>query len=152
MPSRGKSRGNPPNDDVIASLWREAPLHAMASNLTRGLGQQLPFRDGAFDTVIATFPAEYITNPQTLSEVGRCLSDGGRFVVLPLAMPKNRILSWLFQVTGQAPSETMKVVQRKLEEPFIKGDFDVETHVLDRVSGTLIVIVAARKTYAKKTS
>ena len=111
-------------------------------NLTRGLGQQLPFRNEAFDTIIATFPAEYISDPRTLSEVRRCLSDGGRFVVLPVAMPKNRFLSWLFKVTGQAPSDAMQVIREKLEEPFVQSEFDVETHVLEKSSGTLVIIVA----------
>jgi ubiquinone/menaquinone biosynthesis C-methylase UbiE len=115
------------------------------SNLARGLSQQLPFCDGAFDTVIATFPAEYITDPRTLSEVKRCLSDRGRFVVLPVAMPRNRLLSWLFRVTGQAPSDAMQVILRKLKEPFVESEFDVEVHVLERSSGTLIIIVAKGK-------
>ena len=117
------------------------------ARLTRGLAQHLPFADASFDTVIATFPAEYITDPLTLSEVKRCLSDGGRFIVLPVAMPKNRILSWLFKVTGQAPSDAMKEVQSKLEEPFIKAEFDVETHVLDRESGTLIILIATETSH-----
>lgn len=114
------------------------------TNLARGLAQQLPFRGGAFETVIATFPAEYITDPRTLSEVRRCLSDGGRFIVLPVAMPKNRFLSWLFRVTGQAPSDALQVIQKKLREPFVESEFDVETHVLERSSGTLVVIVAKK--------
>jgi ubiquinone/menaquinone biosynthesis C-methylase UbiE len=113
-------------------------------NLTRGLAQELPFRDGAFETVIATFPAEYISDPRTLTEVKRCLSDGGRFVVLPVALPKNGFLSWLFQVTGQTPTDALQVIQEKLKEPFIASAFDVETHVLERTSGTLIVIVAKK--------
>jgi ubiquinone/menaquinone biosynthesis C-methylase UbiE len=115
------------------------------TNLARGLAQRLPFRDGAFETVIATFPAEYITDPRTLSEVKRCLSDGGRFVVLPVALPKNRLLSWLFRVTGQAPGDALQVIQQKLREPFVESEFDVEMHVLERNSGTLIVIVATAR-------
>lgn len=111
-------------------------------NLTRGLAQALPFREGSFDTVIATFPAEYISDAQTLSEVRRCLSDGGRFVVLPVAMPKNRFLSWLFRATGQAPSDAMQVIREKLQEPFVQAEFEVEMHVIDVQSGTLVVIVA----------
>lgn len=114
------------------------------TSLTRGLAQHLPFQNGSFDTVIATFPAEYIRDPLTLSEVRRCLSDGGRFVVLPVAMPRNRFLSWLFRVTGQAPSDALKVIREKLEAPFIQSQFDVETHVIDVESGTLVVIVVNR--------
>ena len=125
-----------------------------SARLTRGLAQHLPFADRSFDTVIATFPAEYIADPLTWSDVKRCLSDGGRFIILPVAMPRNRFLSWLFKVTGQAPSDAIKVIQEKLKEPFIKSEFDVQTHVIDKPSGTLIVLVAINKeeTYAQKTS
>jgi ubiquinone/menaquinone biosynthesis C-methylase UbiE len=131
--------------DKSTSMGRLAQRNTDSSaRLTRGLAQHLPFADEAFDTIIATFPAEYIADPLTLSEVKRCLSDGGRFVVLPVAMPKNRFLSWLFNVTGQAPSDVRQVIQEKLKEPFITSDFDVETHVLEKTSGTLIVIVATK--------
>jgi len=113
------------------------------ASLTRGLAQGIPFCDEAFDTVVATFPAEYIYEARTLTEVKRCLSDGGRFVVLPVAIPRNRFLSWLFKVTDQAPSDALEIVREKLEEPFIEAGFGVETHILDLPSGTLIVLVAS---------
>ena len=113
-----------------------------SARLIRGLGQQLPFANKSFDTVVATFPAEYINDPQTLSEVKRCLSDGGRFIVLPVALPGNRFLSWLFRITGQATSDAVKVIQEKIKDPFIKSDFDMETQVLNLKSGTLIIIIA----------
>ena len=113
-----------------------------SARLTRGLAQQLPFANGSFDTIIATFPTEYFVDPSTLEEVKRCLDNEGRFIVLPAAMPKNRFLSWLFKVTEQAPTEALKIVQQRLEEPFLEADFHVETHVLDLQSGRLIIIVA----------
>jgi ubiquinone/menaquinone biosynthesis C-methylase UbiE len=129
--------------DESAAMGRLAQRNTDgAARLARGLAQGLPFASKSFDTILATFPAEYITDPLTLSEVKRCLSDGGRFIVLPVAMPKNRFLSWLFKVTGQAPSDAMKIIQERLEEPFIKAEFDVESHVLDLKSGTLIIIIA----------
>lgn len=122
-------------------------------NLARALAQALPFRNETFETIIATFPAEYITDPRTLSEVRRCLSDGGRFVVLPAALPKNRILAWLFRVTGQAPSDAVQVIQQKLQEPLIQAEFETKMHILERTSGTLVVIVAEKKEkYVQKTS
>ena len=143
-----RSKNNP------SRVLTHRPVYTQ-TNFTRGLAQHLPFRDDTFDTVIATFPAEYIYDARTLSEAKRCLSDGGRFIVLPVAMPKNRFLSWLFKVTGQAPSDTMKVIQEKLEEPFIQSEFEVETHVIDKPSGTLIIIIATKKEtliYAQETS
>ena len=136
--------------DARSSAVRPEPTatHQLAytrSNLTRGLAQGLPFRDGSFDTVIATFPAEYIYDPRTLSEVSRCLSGGGRFVVLPVAMPTNRFLSWLFKVTDQAPSDALEIIREKMQEPFVKSNFDVEIKVIEKPSGTLVVIIAKKK-------
>ena len=113
-----------------------------SARLTRGLAQALPFASGSFDTIIATFPTEYFVDPSTLEEVKRCLDNGGRFVVLPAAMPRNPLLSWLFKFTEQAPAEALKIVRERLEKPFLQADFHVETHVLDLQSGRLIVIVA----------
>jgi hypothetical protein len=33
-------------------------------------------------------------------------------------------------------------IQKKMEEPFIKAGFDVESHVIELKSGTLVIIVA----------
>lgn len=116
-------------------------LLAMTGNLTRGLGQQLPFASGSFDSVIATFPAEYITEARTLSEVRRCLSDGGRFIVLPAAMPKSGFLEWLYRVTGETPSNALEFIRERMEKPFVQAGFDVETHLIERESGTLVILV-----------
>ena len=113
-----------------------------SARLTRGLAQHLPFASGSFDTIIATFPTEYFVDPSTLEEVKRCLDNGGRFIVLPAAMPRNPLLSWLFKFTEQAPAEALKIVRERLEKPFLQADFHVETHVLELRSGRLIVIVA----------
>ncbi|MGZ9221954.1 MAG: class I SAM-dependent methyltransferase [Anaerolineales bacterium] len=113
-------------------------------NLTRGVAQSLPFPDAAFDTIVATFPTQYITDPLTLAEVKRCLSDGGRLVVLPLAMPKNPFLDWLFKVTHQSPVEALEVVQSKLKEPFVGAGFKTEIKGLDLRSGILLIVLAKK--------
>jgi ubiquinone/menaquinone biosynthesis C-methylase UbiE len=113
-------------------------------NLTRGMAQRLPFRDGSFDTVVATFPTEYITDPDTLAEVKRCLSDVGRFIVLPAALPRNRLLDWLFKVTNQAPSEAIELVRSKLREPFAAAGFQTEVRTLDVQSGILLLVIARK--------
>lgn len=50
--------------------------------LLRGLSQSLPFATASFDTVVATFPASYILDPDTHSEIRRVLAPGGRMVIL----------------------------------------------------------------------
>jgi SAM-dependent methyltransferase len=45
---------------------------------------KMPFCAGSFDTVVATFPAPYILEPDTLAECARVLQGGGRLVVAGL--------------------------------------------------------------------
>jgi ubiquinone/menaquinone biosynthesis C-methylase UbiE len=111
-------------------------------NLTRGIAQQLPFSNESFDTVVATFPTEYITEPQTLAEVKRCLRSAGRLVVLPAALPKNPFLDWLFKVTHQSPIEAVDVVRAKFKAPFVEAGFQTEIEILDVKSGVLFIVVA----------
>jgi hypothetical protein len=59
-------------------------------------------------------------------------------------MPKNRFLSWQFKVTGQAPSDAMEVIRERMEQPFIKAGFEVETKLIEKESGTLMVLVATK--------
>lgn len=50
--------------------------------LLRAYAQQLPFLDNSFSDVVATFPAEYILDPATLSEVWRVLRPDGQAVLV----------------------------------------------------------------------
>ena len=113
-------------------------------NLTRGVAQWLPFPAEIFNTIVATFPTEYITDPQTLAEVKRCLTHGGRLVVLPVALPRNRALDWLFKVTHQRPTEALDILQSKLREPFVAAGFATEVRTLDAKSGILLVVLAMK--------
>lgn len=51
----------------------------------QGTAQHLPFSDQSFDTVVSTFPAEYIYDPDTSAEVERVLRPGGRLIVVEAA-------------------------------------------------------------------
>ena len=114
------------------------------ANLTRGLAQHLPFANDAFDTIVSTFPSEYIFDAQTLSEARRVLRQGGRLIVLPVALPRNPFLDWLFRVTGESPSEAIEIVKSKLRIPFADAGFETEVQALDAGSGILLIILARR--------
>jgi len=113
-----------------------------AANLTLGLAQQLPFASGSFDTIVSTFPSEYIFDPRTLAEARRCLMDRGRLTVLPVAMPKSRALEWLYKVSGESPSESEVVVKKKLKEPFLRAGFSTEIYIVELRSSRLFIVVA----------
>lgn len=135
--------------DESAQMGRLAKARLLKSgyakiNLARGVTQSLPFPSGHFDTILSTFPSEYIFDPQTLSEVWRVLDNGGRLVVLPAAWPRNPLLGWLFRVTGQSPAEALEIIQGRLKNPFIESGFDVEIQTLDAQSGLLLIIIATK--------
>ena len=48
----------------------------------QGSAQHLPFSNASFDTVVSTFPSEYIYDPDTIAEVERVLRPGGRLIVV----------------------------------------------------------------------
>ena len=82
-------------------LRRGLPLR-----LVRGRAQTLPFPDGAFANVIATFPADFILAPQTLDAVVRVLQPKGRLVIVAMGHlrgpgPLRRFVEWLYRITGQ---------------------------------------------------
>ncbi|MCS6881243.1 MAG: methyltransferase domain-containing protein [Oscillochloridaceae bacterium] len=64
---------------------RRLRRHGRAPRLVRGYAQALPFPAARFDTVVATFPSEYILDPATHQEIDRVLAPGGRLVIVPSA-------------------------------------------------------------------
>ena len=119
-------------------------------NLSRGLAQSLPFPAEAFDTILSTFPSNYIFDPSTLLEARRTLKNGGRFIVLPAAWIigqklMERYAAALFRVTGQAPSEPVEIISKRLKQPFMEAGFDVEVEQLEVKSSLVLIVVAKNK-------
>jgi ubiquinone/menaquinone biosynthesis C-methylase UbiE len=48
----------------------------------QGSAQHLPFSNESFDTVVSTFPSEYIYDPDTVAEVERVLRPGGCLIIV----------------------------------------------------------------------
>lgn len=76
-------------------------------SLLRADALQLPFASASFAGAYATFPSEYILQPETLRQVLRVLEPGGVFVVIPSARIRgnslpDRLAGWLYRVTGQS--------------------------------------------------
>jgi len=68
--------------------------------------QALPFRAGAFDSVVSTFPTDYIADRATLREVQRVTNEQGRLIVVVGAQligraPSQVFIEWLYRITGQ---------------------------------------------------
>jgi len=78
-----------------------------AAEIVRGVAQSIPFAKGAFNSVVSTFPSEYIFDPDTLSEVHRVLAMDGELIIVGLieitgtSIP-DRFARWLYTITGQS--------------------------------------------------
>jgi ubiquinone/menaquinone biosynthesis C-methylase UbiE len=118
-------------------------------NLARGLAQFLPFPNGSFDTVVSTFPSEYIFERSTMLEVHRTLTNGGRFIVLPAAwITGNKLMeryaAGLFRVTGQAPSEPVEIISERLKKPFAEVGFAVKVEQVEVKSSLVLILIGTK--------
>jgi ubiquinone/menaquinone biosynthesis C-methylase UbiE len=118
-------------------------------NLARGLAQHLPFPPETFDTVVATFPAEYIFDPATLVEARRVLTQNGRLIILPGATITgrggvDRLLAWVFRITGETPPHLAEILRERSKGPFAKAGFQVEVREV-AIKSSLVFIMLATK-------
>jgi ubiquinone/menaquinone biosynthesis C-methylase UbiE len=139
---------------VTVAMDESAPMGSLAKRrlgsshrLTRALAQKIPFASKSFDSVISTFPSEYIFDTQTLSEAHRVLRSSGRLIVLLAAWPRNPILGWLFKVTGQSPSEAYESIKSKITATLAKVDFTSEVKIVEVKSGSLLIVVATKQEF-----
>lgn len=134
---------------LLAARRLKRAGHSVAK-LTRGLAQRLPFRNQAFDTVVSTFPTNYISDQLTLREVQRVLAHDGRLVVLPAAWIVgkgilDRGAAWLFRITHQAPRSLDDALIDFLQKPFEGAGFQTESQMITMNSSRLLVIIARKK-------
>ncbi len=120
----------------------------LSPRLARGVAQQLPFPNEAFDSVVATFPTQYIIDPVTLNEVRRVLRPGGQLVVLFAAWITGKsipeqAMALLFQVTGQVPSIGKK--EEAFLAHFSEAGFQAKIHWVEP-DGSRLLFVTAEKT------
>lgn len=83
--------------------------YQLAGDILRAKAQALPFSDGYFRNIIATFPTNYIFEAETLAEIYRLLPvgpDGGVFIIVLQGQLKEAgwlktAVEWLYRATGQ---------------------------------------------------
>ncbi len=112
--------------------------------LLQAQAQALPFSDLTFDTIVATFPTDFILAPATRQEVMRTLTPNGRLIVTLGARFDGEgvidaFLNWLHRSTGQ-------------NEPHVDGftcwlaaEGMLSRVVRERVGQTTVLMVVAEK-------
>jgi SAM-dependent methyltransferase len=70
---------------MVAAARRELRRRRIAStaaSVRHAEVQRLPYASASFDTVVSTFPSDYIGDPVALREILRVLRPGGRLVIV----------------------------------------------------------------------
>lgn len=92
--------------------------HNPSFRLMRARAEALPLADKSVDTIVATFPSEYIFHPETMHACRRILRPGGRLVVLLGVKVGGRglidhLLRILYNATGQGTPDLV-VLEKSL--------------------------------------
>ena len=100
-------------------------------HLVSGQAQSLPFPDASFTNVVATFPTDFILEPQTLTSIVRILRPGGCLVIVAMGYlkgpgPLRRFIDWLYHITGQREIPEPKPLARLGELGFTARWEDAE--------------------------
>lgn len=121
---------------------------SISPTLFIGYAQHLPFANDSFESIVATFPSEYIFAPETLSEAGRVLQNGGRLVVALSALPGSaslpgRAAAWLFRITGQGGDLTAEV-EAQVKARFSAGRLKASLLRTEVHQSTVYLVVAEK--------
>jgi ubiquinone/menaquinone biosynthesis C-methylase UbiE len=105
---------------MLALTRRKLARAGRSGYLVRAVAQALPFLSLSLDSIVATFPAEYIIDRSTLAEVRRTLRPGGRLVVALAASFSSdglyqRLIDILYRITLQrSPRETPALLPQSI--------------------------------------
>lgn len=105
--------------NMLALARRRARTSGVDLHLLRGCGQALPVATGSCDTILATFPAEYILETATAAEIARVLTPNGRFVLVDAAQLatndlQTRLIDLAYRIVFGAAIHTTPPTQLRL--------------------------------------
>ena len=132
--------------DLSPQMGRLARRRAPNVPLVRGRAQGLSFAAGSFDTVLATFPTEYVVDVRTLTAVSHVLGQHGRFLIIPeghltTTDPLTGFIEWLFRITGQREGGDWEPYLAR----FRAAGFGVTVQQIDFERSAVTVIVCEKR-------
>lgn len=131
----------------------------VTADLVQGSVMALPLANAQLDTVLSTFPTNYILDPATLAGIWRVLRPNGRLLIVPEGHlvgsgGLNRLIDWLFKITGQrgdgfvaddAALWESDELWRPFREKLTAAGFTVQVHAIRFSRSQATVIVAEKR-------
>jgi ubiquinone/menaquinone biosynthesis C-methylase UbiE len=135
---------------------RRLQQHGLPAPVVEGSAQALPFAGAYFNTVLATFPTEYIVDAATLQNIAHVLAPNGRLIIVPQAQLTGsgrvvRLLEWLYTITGQRGSDDSAKIQAALpanwqffQARLAENGFDCQFNEVQLESSRVTIIVGTK--------
>lgn len=121
------------------------------ASVIQAYAQSLPFADRSFDTLVSTFPTDFILQDTTLKEVNRILRPGGRLIIISQARSvggsfAKKIVEWLYVITNQRPIPEEDLAKSALwkqsKTRFLKAGFEI-TYEIVTLEGSVVTVLVA---------
>lgn len=118
----------------------------------RARAEQLPFSAAVYDTVLATFPTQFIVEQATLYAVQRILKPGGVMLIVPQAELTGsglltRFVEGLYAITGQRRHQDpggADYFGNYFAESFSMAGFILETKKIEMENSEVTVLIAEK--------
>lgn len=126
--------------------------HKFTPKLLCGKAQFLPFADNSFETIVITFPSNYISDKRTLAELIRVLKPSACLIVIPMARiigktHLDQAARWLFKITGQV-EEQAESLENRLITLFSEPGFSVRI-INEQTRQSIVTLIIAVKPDSK---
>ena len=131
--------GLDPSPELLDGSRKAAQEKGMTADIRGGIGEDMPFADNSFDTILVTFTLCSVDDQaQVLSEMRRVLRPGGKI---------------LFLEHGRAPDAAVHKWQSRIEPAWkrLAGNCHLTRAVTDAYAGAGFAISNAEKNYMPKT-
>jgi ubiquinone/menaquinone biosynthesis C-methylase UbiE len=134
---------------------RRVLKHGVTVNIIRGDARELPYAEDSFDSILSTFPTDFMMQLTTIQSLSSVLKPGGRIVIVPQARLEGggiirRVIEWLYVVTGQRVDavddrsrEFLRLQLDKLSKTF---GFEVDIKQVELESSTVTVLLLVMPT------
>ena len=114
--------------------------------LINGYAQYLPFAGQIFNSVVATFPSEFIFDNRTLQEAKRVMVPGGKLVIVPMAwlvgvFSQQQGSIWVHHLL-QGENRVPGLSLASLADRFSSLGFRVDTKLVSVKGSRVLVLIA----------